>query len=142
MGIVVSQVEPLSESDERLWAMLAHLSVLVNLFTGFLGAVIALVIYIMYKDRSKFVAYHSFQALIFQLILLGIGVLVGIAWGATWLLSMVLIGLICIPFTCILSLIPLAGIVYAVVGGIQANQGEDFRYYLVGDWEFVREKLG
>lgn len=139
---MVSQVEPLSESDERLWAMLAHLSVLVNLFTGFLGAVIALVIYIMYKDRSKFVAYHSFQALIFQLILLGIGVLVGIAWGATWLLSMVLIGLICIPFTCILSLIPLAGIVYAVVGGIQANQGEDFRYYLVGDWEFVREKLG
>jgi hypothetical protein len=29
-----------------------------------------------------------------------------------------------------------------VVGGIQANQGEDFRYWLVGDWEFVREKLG
>ena len=25
-------------------------------------------------------------------------------------------------------------LVYGVVGGIQASQGQDFRYWLVGDW--------
>jgi len=34
-------VTPLSPSDERTWAMLAHLSVLLNLVTGFLGPVAA-----------------------------------------------------------------------------------------------------
>jgi hypothetical protein len=53
--------EPLSSSDEHTWAMLAHLSVLTNLVTGFLGPVAALVIYLVFKDRSRFVAYHSMQ---------------------------------------------------------------------------------
>ena len=36
--------EPISPAKEHNWAMLAHLSILLNLFTGFLGPVVALII--------------------------------------------------------------------------------------------------
>jgi hypothetical protein len=88
--------------------MLAHLSILANLLTGLLGTAIALVIYLIYKDRSNFVAYHAWQSFIFQLIWwVGGGFLVGVAWTITGILSAFLIGLICIPFACILTLFPL-----------------------------------
>jgi uncharacterized Tic20 family protein len=126
---------PLTPSEERSWAMLAHLSILLNLVTGLLGLVGALVIYLIYKDRSRYVGYHALQSLIFQLIVwLGGGALAGIAWTITGVLSAVLIGLICIPLALIISLIPLAGVVYGIIGGIQCSQGQDFRYWLVGDW--------
>ena len=126
---------PLSPSDERTWAMLAHLSVLLNLVTGMLGPVAALVIYLVFKDRSRYVAYHSLQSLIFQLIAwVGGGVLVGIAAAIAGLLSAVIIGLLCWPFVAVLALLPLAALVYGVIGGIQCSQGQDFRYWLIGDW--------
>ncbi len=126
---------PLTPQEERQWAMLAHLGVLANLFSGFLGPVVPLAIYMIYKDRSRYVAYQSLQGLIFQLIWwVGGGVLTGIAWTITGTLSAVLIGLICIPFACIISAMPLVALVYGVYGGIQCNQGADFKYWLIGDW--------
>lgn len=126
---------PLSPSDERTWAMLAHLSILLNLVTGMLGPVAALVIYLVYKDRSRYVAAQSLQAFIFQLVTwVGGGLLTGIAWAITGVLSAVLVGLLCVPVALLVTLIPLAGLVYGIVGGIRCSQGEDFRYWLVGDW--------
>ncbi|NIV38506.1 MAG: hypothetical protein GWN58_56555, partial [Anaerolineae bacterium] len=49
-------------------------------------------------------------------------------------LSAILVGLLCIPIALVISVIPLGAIVYGVIGGIQCNQGQDFRYWLVGDW--------
>ena len=63
-------LQPLSQADERTWAMLAHLSILVNLVTGVLGPVAALVIYLVYKDRSRYVAYQAMQSFLFQIIVL------------------------------------------------------------------------
>jgi len=126
---------PLSPSDERTWAMLAHLSVLLNLVTGILGTAAALVIYLVYKDRSRYVAYQSLQSLMMQLIVwVGGGIIVGAAWALTGILSAVVVGLACIPFVACLSVLPLVAIVYGVIGGIQCSQGSDFRYWLVGDW--------
>ena len=131
---------PLSQSDERQYAMFAHLGVLVNLVTGFLGPVVPLVIYMVYKDRSRYVAYQSLQALIFQLIWwVGGSILAGVAWFGTSILSAVLVGIICIPFACIISAMPLIALGYGVYGGVQASQGQDFRYWLIGDW--VRNTL-
>ncbi|MBI4314334.1 MAG: DUF4870 domain-containing protein, partial [Chloroflexi bacterium] len=59
---------PLSQSDERTWAMLAHLCVLLNVVTGFLGVLGSLLIYLICKDRSRYVAYQSLQAVVFQLV--------------------------------------------------------------------------
>jgi uncharacterized Tic20 family protein len=127
--------EMLSPADERMWAMLAHLSVLANLITGFLGPVIALIIYLVYKDRSRFVAYQSMQAFLFQLVWwVGGGILTGIAFTVAGVLSAVLVGLLCLPFACLTALIPIAALVYGVVGAVQSSQGQDFRYWLIGDW--------
>ena len=126
---------PLSPAEERQLAMFAHLGVLVNLFSGFLGPVVPLGIYLIYKDRSRYVAYQSLQGLIFQIIWwIGGGVLTGVVWTITGTLSAFLIGLICIPFACIISAMPLVALVYGVYAGIQCNQGVDFKYWLIGDW--------
>lgn len=136
----VSSQPPLSQSEERQWAMIAHLGVLANLISGFLGTVIPLVIYMLYKERSRYVAYQSLQALIFQLIWwVGGGILAGTAWFITSILSAVVIGIICIPFACIISAMPLVALGYGIYGGIQTSQGQDFKYWLVGDW--VRSTL-
>jgi uncharacterized Tic20 family protein len=127
--------QPLSSSDEHTWAMLAHLSIVLNLFTGFAGPVAAIIIYLVYKDRSRYVAYHSLQSFLLQLIgWVGGGILVGIAWTLTGLLSAILIGFLCIPVAIILSAIPLGAVVYGIVAGIQTSSGKDFRYWLIGDW--------
>ncbi len=130
-----AEMLPLSPSEERTWAMLAHLSILLNLASGFLGIIAALVIYLVYKDRSRYVAYQSMQSFIFQLITwAGGGVLIAIAWVLSGILSAILIGFLCMPAACLLSFLPLGAVVYGVIGGLQCNQGQDFRYWLVGDW--------
>jgi uncharacterized Tic20 family protein len=135
----VPQTEPLSPSEERTWAMLAHLSVLSNLITGFLGPIVALAVYLIFRDRSRYVAYHSLQAFIFQLIWWGGGGLIlGLMWAGVGILSAFIVGLLLIPFACVLTpavlLMPIGALVYGTLGGIQASQGQDFKYWLVGDW--------
>ncbi len=126
---------PLSPQDERTWAMLAHLSILANLVTGLLGTVAALVIYLIYKDRSRYVAYQSLQSLLFQIItwILG-GTLIAILWTITGLLSTIIIGICLIPIAAIFSLIPFAALIYGIIAGVKCNSGEDFKYWLIGDW--------
>lgn len=131
---------PLSPSEERTWSMLAHLSVLINLASAFLGPVSALVIYLVFKDRSRYVAYQSLQALLLQLIVwVGGGFLAGITWAIAGFLSIFVVGICLIPFAILISAIPMAAIVYGIVAAIQTNQGQDFRYWLIGDW--VRSTL-
>jgi uncharacterized Tic20 family protein len=126
---------PLSPADERTWAMLAHLSVLANLVTGFLGPVLALIIYLVYKERSRYVAYQAMQAFVFQMIWwVGGGVLTGVAWTVSGMLSAILIGLLCMPIACVISLMPVVAVIYGIVGGVQTSQGQDFKYWLIGDW--------
>jgi uncharacterized Tic20 family protein len=126
---------PLSPSEERTWAMVSHLSILANLVTAFLGPVIPLVIYLTFKDRSRYVAFQSMQAFIFQLIAwVGAGFLAAIAWTISGLLAVILIGCLIMPLALLISIIPLAALVYGVIGAIQTDQGQNFKYWLVGDW--------
>jgi len=108
--------QPLTPAEERKWAMLSHL-----------------IIYLVYKESSRFVAFHSLQALIFQSICWFGGSVFAVASG---FLSGIIpgIGLVCLPLTCIFAVLPVVALVYGVVGGIHTNQGQDFKYWLVGDW--------
>jgi uncharacterized Tic20 family protein len=129
----------LGPGDERTWGMLAHLSVLVNLVTGFGGPIAALIIYLVYRNRSKFISYHALQSLIFQLVgWYGGGTRIGIMWAILGVLSALLIGIVLIPFalvfTLICGLLPLGTLIYGCYGAYQVSQGKDFRYWLVGDW--------
>lgn len=127
--------EPLSPEDERTWAMLAHLSVLLNLVTGFLGPLAALLIYLVYRDRSRYVAFQSMQSFVFQLVWwVGGGILAAVAWTISGILAAILIGCLLMPIALLISLLPLAALVYGVIGAVETNQGRDFRYWLIGDW--------
>jgi len=131
--------QTMAPGDERTWGMLAHLSTLLNLVTGFGGPIAALLIYLVYKDRSRFVAYHALQAMVFQLIWwFGGGVLIGAVWAIVGALSAILVGIVLIPvalcLTPVFLLLPLGALVYGIIGAVQVSQGQDFKYWLVGDW--------
>ena len=132
--------QPLSLSDERTWALLAHLSILINLFTGILGPVAALVIYLVYKDRSRYVAYQAMQSFIFQLIVIfGGGTLVAVSWAISSALAVVLIGFLCMPIALLFTIAVVLAPIYSIIGAVQCNSGQDFKYWLIGDW--VRSTL-
>lgn len=125
----------LTQSEEHTWAMIAHLSILINLFTAFLGPIVALIIYLVFRDRSRYVAYQSMQAFLFQLIFwIGGGLLIGVMWTLVGILAIVLVGLCLIPIACVVSILPVVALGYGIVGGINAAQGFDFSYWLIGDW--------
>ncbi|MBI3165399.1 MAG: DUF4870 domain-containing protein [Anaerolineales bacterium] len=124
---------PLTPQQERQWAMIAHLSVLINLFTVFMGTFVPLVIYFLHKDRSRYVAYHSMQSFVMQAVCSFGGTLFAVVIGG---FSQLLpgIGLICLPVSCLFAVLPVVALIYGAYGGIQINQGNTFKYWMVGDW--------
>jgi uncharacterized protein len=121
--------------DETTWAMIAHLTNLINLITGFLGPVFAIVIYFSFRDRSKYVSNQAMQSFVFQMVaVIFVGILAGIAWIVTGLLSVILVGICLIPFATLLTIIPLASIVYSVYAAVQTASGNPFQYIVIGKW--------
>src|SRR3712207_3447548 len=112
----------MSAQDERTWSILAHLSMFLNLITGFLGPVAALIIWLVYRDRSPRVAFHALQSMWYQIGWLAI---VAVGWTATALLMVVLIGFVLIPVMAIVSVIPFVQAGYAAY---KVSNGEDYRY--------------
>lgn len=100
---------PMTQSDARMWALLAHVG-------GILLSFIApLVVFLMYKDRDEFVRDQSVEALNFQ-------ITVVIAVVISSLLMIVLIGFL------LLAAVGIAALVLPIMGGIAANRGERYRY--------------
>lgn len=54
--------------EERQWGMYAHAITLIVAFVTGAGWLAALIIYLIKKDNSKFVAFHAVQALAIQII--------------------------------------------------------------------------
>lgn len=117
----------MSPQDERTWSMLAHLSVLLNLITGIGGPIAALVIWLVYKDRSSRVSFHALQSLWYQV---AWAVILFVGWTATFILSFILIGFLLIPVMLIASLVPFVHQCYAAY---KVNQGVDYRYLIIAD---------
>jgi len=119
-------------ADEKLWGMLAHLLTLLGYIVT-LGQYIApLVIYLVYKDRSQFVAFHALQALFFQLLALAVVI-------ALTLFSIITLGLgvlLAVPLAIALAI---AVLVYTIIAAIQANNGVWYELPIVGRW--VRNTL-
>ncbi|MCB9760110.1 MAG: DUF4870 domain-containing protein [Alphaproteobacteria bacterium] len=88
-------------SEDRLWGMLAHLANLV------LPAIGPFIIYLIYKDKSKFIAYHAIQSAVFH------GLLQYVISGAV-------IGVTCGLGFPILFVSPIV----AILWGIKANNGQ------------------
>lgn len=104
--------------DDRNLALLAHLSGAAGLLgAGFLGFVGPLIIYLMKKDSSTFVADQAKEALNFQITLLlvaiGCAIVVGISCG-------LLFPLVFVPM--VLQL------VFAIIAALAAKDGTWYRY--------------
>jgi uncharacterized protein len=117
----------MSAQEERSWSVLAHLSIFLNLFTGFLGPVAAFIIWLVYRDRSPGVAFHALQSMWYQVAWF---VLLGIGWALTGLLTLILIGFLLIPVMVLATVVPF---VHAAYAAYRVSKGEDYRYALVAD---------
>ncbi len=123
--------QPNVTDEERLWAMLAHLLALLGYVVWFGAYVAPLVIYIVYKDKSQFVAFHALQSLFFQLGLLVVLTICG-------LLALTIV-LTCIAIP-VAILVIVGALVYIIFAAIKAYNGELFEYWLFGKW--ARQMVG
>lgn len=101
--------QPLSQSDERLWAMLAHLS-------EFVLAIIApLLILVLLGKRSAFVTDQAKEALNFHITVLIASIVAGLS-------LLIFIGVILLPVVII------GAAVLAIIAAIKSYNGELYRY--------------
>ena len=92
--------------DEKTMAQIVHFGSIVA------PVLLPLVIYLVKKDESKFVAFHALQALFFSLA----------CWVIISMLSAILIGLLLIPVPWIFHLI----------AGLKVSGNPDYEYPVVG----------
>lgn len=102
-------VAPMSDADQRLWATLAHVGGIV------LGFLAPLVVWLVYKDRGRFVEEQSKEALNFQITIV-IGYVIS---GITMIIG---IGFILFFVVWVIS------IVFAIMAAIAVNKGQAYRY--------------
>ena len=108
---VAAPPAPLSDSDQRLWATLAHIGPII------LSFIAPLVIWLVYRERGRYVEDQSKEALNFQITL-------AIAYVVSSILIFVIIGLVMLAVAWIGSL------VLMIMAAIAANKGEAYRYPL------------
>lgn len=118
----------MSAQDERQWSMLAHLSILV----GLIGLIPfgALIIWLVYKDKSSRVRFHALQSLWYQIAWIGIFIAY---FFVTFILSFVTLGIaaiVLVPLGLLLVLVPFVHQCYAAY---KVNQGIDYRYPVIAD---------
>ncbi|MCL6423605.1 DUF4870 domain-containing protein [Brachybacterium sp. JHP9] len=119
---------PLSDSDEKLWGMLAHLSAVIGYIVGagFLGWVGPLIIFLMYKDRSRFVRFNAAESLNAAIATVIAEIVLSIA---VTIFAIVTLGLGSIAFPVIV--VPaILHFVFAIIGAVRANQGTWWNYPL------------
>ncbi len=119
-GQVGAHPETMSAQDERMWSIIAHLSVLVM-------PIGALLVWLLYKDRSERVRFHALQALWYQIA--WIVILVAYSVVST-VLSIVIIGIFMFFLLPILALVPL---VHGCYAAYQVSQGVEYRYPYIAD---------
>jgi uncharacterized Tic20 family protein len=101
--------------DDRTWGMLAHLSTFIGLVIPF-GTVIApLVIWLVKKDQSAFIAENAKEALNFNITLAIVGVV-------CWILVFVFIGVL------LFVVLAIYWLAMTILAALKANEGNIYRY--------------
>jgi uncharacterized protein len=113
---------PNPESQARTWNMLCHLSALAGFVVPFGNIFGPLLVWQIKKNEFPSVEVHGKAALNFQITVM-IAVLVAIFAGIILLIIgigiLLIFGAIAINF---------CGIIFAIIAGIKANNGEDYKY--------------
>ena len=110
---------PLSPSDERTWALVAHLGppVLSLLSFGFLGFLTPLLVWLFLRDRSAYVGDQAKESLNFQITLL-------IGYAISVILFVIIVGFLLWAAVWVLS------IVFGILAAVAVNRHEAYRYPL------------
>ena len=109
---------PLSDSDQRMWASIAHIGPVIASFVA------PLVIWLVFKGRGQFVEEQAKEALNFQ-------ITVAIAAVAISIITAITLGI-----GGILYLAFIVALVFMIMGAIAANKGEAYRYPL--NWRIIK----
>ncbi|MDH3797996.1 MAG: DUF4870 domain-containing protein [Desulfobacterales bacterium] len=107
--------EPIGEKEERQWAMLAHLGTFSSMFVPLGNFIAPIVIWQIKKHESDFVVEQAKESLNFQITLI------------LYFIISIPLCFIIIGFFLIFALV-IFGLIMVIVGGIRANEGEDFCY--------------
>lgn len=118
----------MSPSEERNWAIAAHISSLAAAWVG-LGVFGPLIVYLIKKDESPWVRAHAAASLNFQLswLLWGIGLAI-----VTFILLIFVIGIVLIPFFFVGAIAWLVFVIQATIGA--SNNQQPFKYPLTIDF--------
>ena len=117
---------PMSVQDERTWGLVGHLSWLAASFVGlpFLGP---LVVFLVFKDRSRFVREHAAEALNMNIALIvysiALTIVITIITVVTLGIGAVLYGLLAVP--------GIVYLVFSILAAIAASRGRAYRYPLI-----------
>lgn len=101
--------------EDKTMALLAYILAIPT------GIIVPLVLFILKKDQSKFVAYHSLQALLFEI-------------------AVCIIAIVSFPTAIGPPIIGLLNAVALIIAALAANKGEWYSFPVVGD--FTRKQLG
>ena len=130
--------------DERVMAALSHVSALLPM----MGIIAPIVIWVTQKEKSKYVAFQSLQALAYQLSMIlawfvGMGCYM-LSFFGTFLgiplssssqsASPLFMVIFAIPFI-VMGAMFLGGfffVIYGMVGAVRTFQGKPFRYTIIG----------
>ena len=110
------------ESQARTWNMLCHLSALAGFIIPFGNMLGPLLVWQIKKNEIPSVNVHGKAALNFQ-ITVTLAAFIGVVVAV--ILSFFCVGFLLIP---LVVLIGLAGLVFAIIAGLKANNGEDYKY--------------
>ena len=99
----------MSQEDEKLWAIAAHLGPLI------LGFIAPLVVWLVFKDRSTFLDRHGKEALNFQIAYLVYFAIAGLS-------IFIVVGFVLLP------VVGIAWVVFMILASVQAGQYQDYRY--------------
>jgi uncharacterized Tic20 family protein len=113
MALVV--LVPIGEKEERQWAMFAHLGTFSSMFVPLGNFIAPIVIWQIKKHESDFVVEQAKESLNFQITLI------------LYFIISIPLCFIIIGFFLIFALV-IFGLIMVIVGGIRANEGEDFCY--------------
>lgn len=102
---------PLTPGEERGWSVGAHLG---GVFLSFL---VPLILWLVFRERSRFLDHHGKEALNFQITLV-------IAYAVGFITAVFVIGFF------ILLAAWVCAIVFSIMAAIAANRGEYYRYPL------------
>jgi uncharacterized Tic20 family protein len=140
----------ITTQDERVLAGLAHGSILLGIFTSGIGGIVtALVIWLIQKEKSAYVAGQALQALVYQAVTFIVTMLAWCCWGVLWMVMLLpplfsnpeayqvtpppglWIGLV---FMVVPFFVWGLTILYGLWGAVRCLGGHDFRYAIVGNW--------